>query len=401
MAYYNHILIVFFATLALLCSASDCGAAAPAKSAAKDFVVVIDAGHGEHDAGALGNFSNEKSINLGVALKLGRMLSARKGIKVIYTRNTDKFVTLQGRCDIANKAGGDLFVSIHTNSLDKKSPKRTTINGASVYTLGLQRSDENLAVAMRENSVMKLESDYSTTYSGFDPTSSESYIIFEMSQNKHMERSISAAHMVQRELVKAGRADRGVRQANFWVLFKTAMPAMLVELDFISNPSVEKYLASEKGQQELASAIFRGITNYVRSRHVLLADALPQSEVSSSAIDADTTKGEITVNGTKPDSTSDKKDNRQEQSAAHNDSKSEAKPTVFKIQILTAPRVLPDKDRKFKGLSPVEYYREGSVVKYTYGRYGSRKEAAPDLKTVRRLFPDAFIIATDGEKRIK
>lgn len=400
MACYHHILIVILAMLGLLCPAASSGAPAAAKSVSKDFVVVIDAGHGDHDAGALGNFSNEKSINLGVALKLGRMLSARKGIKVIYTRSTDKFVTLQGRCDIANKAGGDLFVSIHTNSLDKKSPKRTTINGASVYTLGLQRSDENLAVAMRENSVMKLESDYSTTYSGFDPTSSESYIIFEMSQNKHMERSISAAHMVQRELVKAGRADRGVRQANFWVLFKTAMPAMLVELDFISNPTVEKYLASEKGQQELATAIFRGITSYAGTRHVLLDDVGPQKEDSSSATEAGT-PAKTNDKGAKADSKKDKKDNKQDKSTADKKSGDEVKTTVFKIQILTAPRVLPDKDRAFKGLGPVEYYREGNVIKYTYGRYGSTKEAAPDLKTVRRLFPDAFIIATDGEKRIK
>lgn len=396
MACYHHILTTLLTILGIICPAVVCGEPAPAKSASKDFVVVIDAGHGEHDAGALGNFSNEKSINLGVALKLGRMLSARKGIKIIYTRSTDKFVTLQGRCDIANKAGGDLFVSIHTNSLDKKSPKRTTINGASVYTLGLQRSDENLAVAMRENSVMKLESDYSTNYSGFDPTSSESYIIFEMSQNKHMEQSISAAHMVQRELVKAGRTDRGVRQANFWVLFKTAMPAMLVELDFISNPTVEKYLASEKGQQELATAIFRGITNYAGKRNVIPVDTNPRKEESEPTTDVDPAKKDTVNNKDKKD----KKDNNKDKSAT-NDSGKEVKPTVFKIQILTAPRVLPDKDRAFKGLSPVEYYREGNVVKYTYGRYGSTKEAGPDLKTVRRLFPDAFIITTDGEKRIK
>ena len=403
MACYHHILMIILAMVGILCPAPASGAPAPTKAALKDFVVVIDAGHGDHDAGALGNFSNEKSINLGVALKLGRMLSARKGIKVIYTRSTDKFVTLQGRCDIANKAGGDLFVSIHTNSLDKKSPKRTTINGASVYTLGLQRSDENLAVAMRENSVMKLESDYSTNYSGFDPTSSESYIIFEMSQNKHMEQSISAAHMVQRELVKAGRTDRGVRQANFWVLFKTAMPAMLVELDFISNPTVEKYLASEKGQQELATAIFRGITAYAGKRNVLPADVKPQNggsdpttDTVTSTKDADKEK----VTDSSPDNKKEKKDNNKDKSDAK-DSGKETKPTVFKIQILTAPHVLPDKDRAFKGLSPVEYYREGNVVKYTYGRYSTSKEAAPDLKTVRRLFPDAFIIATDGDKRIK
>ena len=178
---------------------------------------------------------------------------------------------------------------------------------------------------------------------------------------------------------------------------------MLVELDFISNPTVEKYLASEKGQQELATAIFRGITAYAGKRNVLPADVKPQNEESepttdtvASTKDADKEK----VTDSKPANKKEKKDNNKDKSDAK-DSGKETRPTVFKIQILTAPRVLPDKDRAFKGLSPVEYYREGNVVKYTYGRYSTPKEAAPDLKTVRRLFPDAFIIATDGDKRIK
>ncbi len=394
MVTFKHISIVILLLAGCILPLPGNSIRANTKAASNDFIVVIDAGHGDHDAGALGQFTNEKSINLGVARKLGKMLSARKGFKVVYTRTSDRFVTLQGRCDIANKAGGDLFVSIHTNSLDKKSPKRTTIKGASVYTLGLKRSDENLAVAMRENSVMKLENDYSTTYAGFDPTSSESYIIFELSQNKHMEQSISAAHKVQRELVKAGRADRGVRQANFWVLFKTAMPSMLVELDFISNPTVEKYLASEKGQTELAAAIFRGICAYRGNTGATDTDSFEDLGILSYDDEEENAEPKI-EKAQKTPATPTRKTPAKKESAAT------SKSPVYKIQFLVSDRKLPANSKKFKGLSPVEYYQENGTYKYTFGRYNSQTEAAPDLRTVKKLFKDAFVITTDGKNRIK
>ena len=194
---------------------------------AGDFVVVLDPGHGGHDYGAIGAKAREKDINLGVALKLGALLKKEKGVKVVYTRDGDYFKTLQQRADIANKAHGDLFISIHTNSLDKKARNRKTISGASTYTLGLHKSAENLAVAKRENAVMMLEDDFSTTYCGFDPNSTESYIIFELSQNNHLDQSIDFAGKLQSEMKStAGRVDRGVRQAGFWVLAKTSMPAI-------------------------------------------------------------------------------------------------------------------------------------------------------------------------------
>lgn len=236
-------------------------------AAEEKFTVVIDAGHGGGDTGAVGIITREKDINLAVATKLGKLIEDNfKDVKVVYTRRNDTFVTLQGRADIANKAGGDLFISIHANSIDKKARNYRTVAGASVYTLGFRRTEENLAVAMRENSVMKLEADYSTVYEGFDPSSTESYIIFEMSRNKHVEQSVAAAQAIQQELVAtAGRRDRGVRQANFWVLFKTSMPAVLVELDFICNPVQEKYMASNKGREKMAQAIFNGFREYKRS----------------------------------------------------------------------------------------------------------------------------------------
>lgn len=236
---------------------------------ARDFVLVIDPGHGGKDVGARGARSNEKTINLAVAKLLGeRVKKECKDVKVVYTRDNDTFVSLKDRAQIANDAQGDLFISIHVNSIASKK-RRRTIKGAEVYTLGLHKSEENLAVAMRENSVMSLEADYSETYQGFDPESTESYIIFELSQSRHMDQSIELAELVQSALVgNAGRADMGVRQAGFWVLWATSMPSILVELDFICNPTQEKFLASDKGQRQLADAIYDGFVKYKKNNPI-------------------------------------------------------------------------------------------------------------------------------------
>ena len=201
---------------------------------AKDFVVVIDAGHGGHDPGALGKFSKEKTINLNVALKLGKQIKRNcPDVKVVYTRERDVFIPLGRRADIANNAKADLFISIHTNSVAGSK----TAKGASTWTLGLAKSDANLEVAKRENSVILYESDYKTRYAGFNPNSAESYIIFEFMQDKYMSQSVHLASLVQKEFRHTcKRADRGVHQAGFLVLKASAMPSILVELGFISNP---------------------------------------------------------------------------------------------------------------------------------------------------------------------
>ncbi len=346
-----------------------------AQAAGKDFVVVIDAGHGGHDAGAPGAVTNEKTVNLAVANLLGARLKKEPGIKVVFTRTDDRFVTLQGRANMANKADGDLFISIHTNSVDAKSKNRTTVRGSAVYTLGLDRTDDNLAVAMRENSVMKLENDYSTTYEGFDPNSAESYIIFELSQNKHMQQSVTAAQAVAKELAAtAGRKNNGVRQANFWVLLKTAMPSMLVELDFICNPTEEKFLASRSGQDKLAKAIYNGVMDYYnrvnkkprRQDERKTTVKQPEPKASAKVSDADDDSGRI----------------------------------VYRIQFMTAPKQLRDGSREFKGLKNVDSYSERGMRKYTYGTYSSPAEASADLRHVKTLFPDAFVIKMKGGKRV-
>ncbi|MBD5304118.1 MAG: N-acetylmuramoyl-L-alanine amidase [Bacteroides sp.] len=231
------------------------------------FTVVIDPGHGGKDFGAVDNNVKEKDINLGVAKKLAEKIKkGSKDVNVVMTRDNDTFITLQDRANIANNNKGNLFISIHTNSVDKSNPRRTTVAGASVYALGLHKDKNNLQVAMRENAVIELEKNYEQKYSGFDPSKDESYIIFEMAQKKNLGQSLKFADIAQKSLVSvAGRGDRGVKQAGFWVLWATSMPAVLVELDFICNPNSAVYMGSEKGQDQMAEALYKAFEKYHKS----------------------------------------------------------------------------------------------------------------------------------------
>ena len=229
------------------------------------FTVVLDAGHGGKDNGCMGKRSKEKDLVLSVIKLLGEKIKDEyeKDVDVVFTRNGDYYVSLQERADIANKAAGDLFISVHIDSAPYKNRKRSTLSGMSVYTCGLHKSDSNLEVAMRENSVLEFDPNFEETYQGFNPQSSESYIIFELSQNKHLERSVEFASMAHDRLRStAGRESRGVRQAGFWVLWATSMPAVLVELDFMCNPNHEKFLMSKEGQEQCAEALFEAFEEY-------------------------------------------------------------------------------------------------------------------------------------------
>lgn len=237
---------------------------------ARDFVVVIDAGHGGHDSGCVGKKAREKDIVLDVAKQLARRITQEmKGVKAVLTRSDDKFIPLQERANIANRNNGDLFISIHINSVPLESAGRTRVSGAQVFTLGPDKSKNKLSVAMRENSVIELEEDYTQKYKGFDPSSTESYIIFELNQNAHMKQSVSFASIAQRHLVSdAGRLDKGVRQDGFWVLWATKMPAVLVELDFLCNPTQEEFLTSTKGKEKCVGALFNAIKEYREKNRV-------------------------------------------------------------------------------------------------------------------------------------
>ena len=252
----------------------------PAEAPKNKFKLVIDAGHGGKDPGAIGRFSREKNINLAVAKAFGKLVETNcKDVEVIYTRQTDIFVPLDKRADIANKANADLFISIHTNAL----PGKVIARGTETYTLGMARAEANLEVAKRENAVILIENDYNERYQGFDPNSSESYIIFEFIQNRHIEQSIRLASDIQQCFASAKREDRGVRQAGFLVLRKTSMPSVLIEVGFISNRAEERYLASAEGQQRLAQAISDAFDRYKRTFDTRQA-ASKASEASTPAV---------------------------------------------------------------------------------------------------------------------
>ena len=224
------------------------------------FTVVIDAGHGGNDAGAIGLIKGvkEKDLNLSVAQRLAKQIRQNHPeIKVVMTRDTDVFLPLQQRADIANKNDADLFISIHTNAAENRKAC-----GAETFILGTDRMEDNLDVAMRENAVMKLEADQ-TVYQGFDPNSVESYIIFELMQNQYMDNSLIFAEQVQNQFVGTlQRANRGVRQAAFWVLLQSACPSVLVEMGFLSNAEEEKWLASEEGKNGIVNGIYAAFKQY-------------------------------------------------------------------------------------------------------------------------------------------
>ncbi len=340
----------------------------------KDFVVVIDAGHGGHDPGAIGKISKEKNINLNVALKVGNLIKRNcDDVKVVYTRSKDVFIPLDRRAEIANNAKADLFISIHTNAL----ANNRTAKGASTWTLGLAKSDANLEVAKRENSVILYESDYKTRYAGFNPNSAESYIIFEFMQDKYMEQSVHLASLMQKQFRQTcKRADRGVHQAGFLVLKASAMPSILIELGFISTPEEERYLNSEEGSATMAEGIYRAFLNYKREHELRLTGA--SKTIIPSEQEENTTPQIAPIVA----------------ESATNDSE-----ITFKIQILTSSRPLTQNDKRLKGLKDVDYYKEGGIYKYTYGASTDYNKVLRTKRTITARFKDAFIIAfRNGEK---
>lgn len=365
----------------MLIALAACGFSARCK-AEKKFTLVIDAGHGGKDPGARGTKINEKQINLAVALKLGELVSSGfNDVKVVYTRKTDRFIDLDERAGIANRAKADLFISIHTNSVRKGS----SVRGAETYTLGLARTQENLEVAMRENSAILLEDNYLQKYEGFDPKSSESYIIFEFIQSKHVEQSIGLASEIQKAFRAAGRVNRGVHQAGFLVLRKTGMPSVLVELGFISNKNEENYMCTASGQNQLARSIYNAFCKYKREydRKRGLPAAQPQEKREVRR------QGPVTtVTETKPAPAA----------VAHDQNSGKI---VYKVQILTSDRKLAAGSRLLKGYKKVDCYRENGLYKYTYGESTSFDAIKKVRRQVLKDFKDAFIVAFKDGKKVK
>jgi len=335
--------------------------------AEKPYTLVLDAGHGGKDPGAVGKFSQEKNLNLALVLKIGELIGERyPDVKVVYTRSTDVFIPLQTRADIANKNNADLFISIHTNSSDKKEPR-----GVETFILGTERMEANLDVAMRENAVMKLESDYKTTYMGFDPNSIDSYIMFELMQNSHMEQSLLFAEQVQQRFVgHLNREDRGVRQAAFWVLLKTACPSILFEMGFISNPEEERFLNQDASIAQMANALVNAFGAYTHKQ-----------EVRKENLSVDTVRT--------PEKASGKK--------AHQSNEFKPKPhdsrqtvTYYALQICASRALLEPDDPKLKGIK-YEYRKVGDWYKYYAIVDTDREKVAAKQKELKPLFPDCWI----------
>ena len=371
-------------------------------AANKRFTLVIDPGHGGHDAGALGAISKEKNINLAVALRFGKYVEQNlPEVRVIYTRKTDVFIPLNERANIANRANADLFISVHTNAL----PAGKVARGFETYTLGMHRAKDNLDVAMRENSVISMEKDYQQRYQGFDPRSSESYIIFEFIQGKNMERSVELARMIQRGVCDgANRPDKGVHQAGFLVLRETSMPGCLIELGFITTPDEERLLNNDSRVDDIARGIYEAFAKYKNkydksvsvpyrasdSEDVNIPKIVPDQEPAP--------KTRVVTRGKQP---------KREEATPEQPKRVEKKvkraevadAPVFKLQIFVGSRNLRKGDAHFKGETDYDSFQEGNLVKYTLGASTNYNEIYRLRKEKLEKFPEAFIIAfKNGQK---
>ena len=382
------------------------------RGADRKFVLVIDAGHGGRDAGALGKYSKEKNINLNVALAFGKYVERNNpDVKVVYTRKTDVFVPLYERAEIANRNKADLFISIHTNALERGRIAR----GFETYTLGDGRSNAtktNLEVAKRENSVILLEENYEQHYVGYDPNSPESNIMFEFVQDRNLTKSIEFAKMLQKNVCRAAsRPDKGVHQSNLAVLRLTSMPACLVELGFITTADEEALLNVRNRLDQMAVGIYNAFVEYKNKNYNGISvpyrtdsPMLPETPAQEPANTAETQDDASARQQPEPQTVAETTPQQQEQQTVAPQpepqpaASADGRP-VFKIQILVSSLNLKDGDAHLKGLTGCERYEENGMQKYTYGASENYNEIYRLRKQILDKFPEAFIIAfKDGRK---
>lgn len=327
-----------------------------AQSTSRPFTVVIDAGHGGKDPGCAGHDSKEKEICLNVALQFGAKIKAsHPEVRVVYTRDTDIFIPLKERAAIANKQEADLFVSLHCNYVSRKSH----VCGSETYVMGLHKTDENLNVAKRENSVISYEDD-PLHYADLDPDSPVGHIILQNVQTSNLEHSIRVAGLIQRKLTtELNRINRGVKQAGFIVLYYTTMPAVLVEMGFLSNRDEEKYLLSKEGSEEMSGALSRAFSEYY-------------SQIKK-------VDGEVVLIEQKPSE------------------------MLYKIQI-AASRNKPLTETGsgvWKGINKFEVHEENGLYKYLTGNFRSLEDANNEKLRLRNIgFDGAFVVAYKNDVRI-
>lgn len=329
------------------------------------FTVVIDAGHGGVDPGSIGKTTKEKDVNLSMALALGAQIARNcPDVNIVYTRTRDVFVPLQDRADIVNKNKADLFISFHANA--STNPRAY---GFESFVLGTDKMDANLDVAMRENSVILLEDNYKVTYQGFDPNNVDSYIMFELIQDEYMDKSIRFASQVQQQVVTdLKRSDRGVRQAAFLVLLKSACPAILIETGFVTNPEEEKYLMGS-GVDQITQSVFKAFKSYyVANPHSVV--------VNNSTQPASTASTSPRVTPTETVGAVPRVENV----------------TYFSVQIFATSAPIPSGDPAFKELTGYSCKKIDGLYKYVYGQYVTYEEAKKQSALLKDRFPDCFVV---------
>nr|WP_314772974.1 N-acetylmuramoyl-L-alanine amidase [uncultured Porphyromonas sp.] len=384
------------------------------------FTVVLDAGHGGKDSGTVGNGGKEKDITLAVTKLVGAKIQAsHPEVRVLYTRRADVFVGLQERADFANRNKASMMLSIHVNSAPSKS-----VYGTETYVLGVAKLANNLSVAMRENKAMLLESDYKTTYRGFDPTSTESYIMFDLMQDAYFNKSIDLANHIQRHYHRSGRYSRGVRQDILWVLSQSAMPSVLTEIGFLSNASEAAYMLSTQGQEELASSIAGAFSSYYaawrgkaspRSARRDSATTAPEPETEPSAQVEDTADS-ITASPAKSSSSSPTRSERSSSSSSASSSVATKVKEAFKqqpetklteglhyrVQFLSSPEKIDTKDARFRRLpQPIERQQAGKAYIYLLPACKTKAEAQAQIKALPKAYQDAYIVPYKGSQRLR
>lgn len=361
-----------------------------------NFKVVLDAGHGAKDYGAIKNNFVEKNIALAVSLKVGKLLNKQPKVDVVYTRSTDVFIELVERANIANHAKADLFVSIHCNSNDNSEA-----SGTETYVMGLTKLKSNLQVAKKENEVITLEADYKLKYAGYDPKSPESLIGITLIQEENLNQSMAVASVIQDKFkTQLDRKSRGVKQAPFMVLHKTAMPAVLVEMGFISNKNEGAYLNSEEGQNEIAKAIADAIMNYKKE---YFGGTSIENRIDKEEMRVEKPK-EVVV-PEKPDTskTATAKKPEVKKPEVQTETKTEAAATgiLFKVQISASGTKLDLTPGNFKGLSNVSVISEGNLYKYMYGSSDNYETAKQQLAEAKaKGFTTAYLIAFKNGKKV-
>lgn len=377
--------------------------------------VVIDPGHGGHDAGCLGSKSKEKDVALAISLKFGKLIEENlKDVKVIYTRKSDVFVELHERAEIANNNKADVFICIHCNSGPKSA------YGTETFALGLHKSEDNLKVAQRENASILMENNYKTKYEGFDPKSPEAYIIFSLYQNAFIDQSLNLSSKIENQFKETeGRLNRGVKQAGFLVLWRTTMPSVLIETGFLTNREEEKYMISEEGQNKIALSIFNAFKQYKTEMETGKSAPVPKEkekektkepvgEIKSNASDS------ITAQKIEQPAVMDSVAIEVSKSKTKEEVKKEIIPNdtirnissniIFRVQIATAStkKPLSKNSPVFKGMTDIstEKMADG-ILKYTVGNFIDFQEAAKYQTQMRtKGFKDAFVVIYNNEKRI-